>query len=63
MVAKGKERAAPSGPPLESAPKPKTRETEASPSVANSATLEQGGSGPDPGDTETLEQKLARFRA
>jgi len=63
MVAKGKERAAPSGPPLESAPKPETQETEALPSVANSATLEQGGLGLDPVDTETMEQKLARFRA
>ena len=63
MVAKGKERTAPSGPLPESAPKPETRETEASPSVANSATLKQGGSGPDPVDTETMEQKLARFRA
>jgi hypothetical protein len=63
MVTKGKERAAPSGPPPEPAPEPETRETETSPSVANSATLEQGGSGPDPGDTETLEQKLARFWA
>ena len=59
MVTKGKERATPSGPLLEPAPKPETRETEALPSVANSATLEQGSSGPDLGDTETLEQKLA----
>jgi hypothetical protein len=63
MVAKGKERAAQPGPPPEPAPEIETQQIESPPSVANSATLEQGGSGTDPAETETMEHKLARFRA